>query len=603
MAQTGLALCQTTVAAARRSAAARRRVRRRAPCRRRPTTARSLACRLLAGVDVDATPDHDQEQQPPPSRSTSKRARPPRCRRSGASRRMFSVRRMPRHRRRRARIPRARSRSGRTPPPPPPPPPPAPPPRPPRRRAGCSCSALVEVSSQPRSGDATNRPGRRPRPRSPRGPAPTSHPTGGASDGTTVQTLAMVVGAIFLAVGILGFIPGITTDYDELAFAGEDSTAELFGIFQVSILHNIVHLIFGIAGLALARTIDGARTYLIGGGVIYLALWLLGLVGGGDWIPATRPTTGSTSRSAPGWSRWASSPDGARPHDDRLTLGVEGRDRPPPPGATVDRRAFAATTFPCAAPPPSPLHSRPPAPSQRLRRRPSPTAVVARSPAVAAVAVHAYPSSQSIPPSGGIAGGGPAISLNTGSGEREGAWIVVTGAGTVAVRRRAGSLGPLAVELDFGHFVQFGRRLVPDALCPGTGRHARRSVEPAPLRPRDGAGGTGPGSTAGTIGSRRTARRSRSRSGEGPSRRRPAGRRRGWQHAHLVPHRPETYLNKADALYGFGSNQASGRRSTGRCSLARRLPHLAGVVGVRRAAEQSGYEGQTRGGGSTRRGT
>jgi len=102
----------------------------------------------------------------------------------------------------------------------------------------------------------------------------------------TVQTLAMVVGATFLIVGILGFIPGITTDYDELAFAGEDSTAELLGIFQVSILHNIVHLLFGIAGLALARTIDGARTFLIGGGVIYLALWLLGLVGGASWVPA-----------------------------------------------------------------------------------------------------------------------------------------------------------------------------------------------------------------------------------------------------------------------------------------------------------------------------
>ena len=102
----------------------------------------------------------------------------------------------------------------------------------------------------------------------------------------TVQTLAMVVGAVFLIVGILGFIPGITTDYDELSFAGDDSTAELFGIFQVSILHNIVHLIFGIAGLALARTVDGARTYLVGGGVIYLALWLLGVIGGADWIPA-----------------------------------------------------------------------------------------------------------------------------------------------------------------------------------------------------------------------------------------------------------------------------------------------------------------------------
>ncbi|MGE5691768.1 MAG: DUF4383 domain-containing protein [Pseudomonadota bacterium] len=105
-------------------------------------------------------------------------------------------------------------------------------------------------------------------------------------DRTPVQTAALIVGATFLVVGILGFIPGITTDYGDLTFAGDDSGAELLGIFQVSILHNIVHLLFGIAGLALARTIEGARTYLIGGGVVYLALWLLGLVGGADWIPA-----------------------------------------------------------------------------------------------------------------------------------------------------------------------------------------------------------------------------------------------------------------------------------------------------------------------------
>ena len=33
------------------------------------------------------------------------------------------------------------------------------------------------------------------------------------------------------------------------------------------------------------RTASGARTYLIGGGAIYLVLFLLGIVGGGDWIP------------------------------------------------------------------------------------------------------------------------------------------------------------------------------------------------------------------------------------------------------------------------------------------------------------------------------
>ena len=100
---------------------------------------------------------------------------------------------------------------------------------------------------------------------------------------TAAQTVAMVFGIVFLLVGILGFIPGITDG--DLEFAGDESKAELLGIFQVSILHNIVHLLFGLAGLALARTADGARMFLIGGGVIYLALWVLGLVGGADWIP------------------------------------------------------------------------------------------------------------------------------------------------------------------------------------------------------------------------------------------------------------------------------------------------------------------------------
>jgi Domain of unknown function (DUF4383) len=102
---------------------------------------------------------------------------------------------------------------------------------------------------------------------------------------TPLQTVAMLVGIVFLVVGILGFIPGITTDAPG-DFAGDGSEAELLGIFQTSILHNIVHLLFGVAGLALARTWDGARTYLIGGGVIYLALWLLGIIGGADWVPA-----------------------------------------------------------------------------------------------------------------------------------------------------------------------------------------------------------------------------------------------------------------------------------------------------------------------------
>jgi Domain of unknown function (DUF4383) len=104
------------------------------------------------------------------------------------------------------------------------------------------------------------------------------NPTARSMTATTMQKAAATVGAAFLLVGVLGFIPGITTHYGDMTFAGHESGAMLLGIFEVSILHNIVHLLFGIAGLALARSWTGARAFLIGGGVIYLVLWLYGLV-------------------------------------------------------------------------------------------------------------------------------------------------------------------------------------------------------------------------------------------------------------------------------------------------------------------------------------
>ncbi|MFL6127284.1 DUF4383 domain-containing protein [Actinophytocola sp.] len=102
--------------------------------------------------------------------------------------------------------------------------------------------------------------------------------TNTVSTRTPAQLAAMVYGAVFLVVGIAGFIPGLTTDYDLMKFAGHDSQAMLLGIFCVSILHNIVHLLFGIAGLALARTHGGAVQFLIVGGAVYAVLWIYGLL-------------------------------------------------------------------------------------------------------------------------------------------------------------------------------------------------------------------------------------------------------------------------------------------------------------------------------------
>jgi hypothetical protein len=96
------------------------------------------------------------------------------------------------------------------------------------------------------------------------------------------QTLALLFGVAFLGAGVLGFIPGITTNLGDIEFAGKDSPSELLGIFQVSILHNIVHLLFGIAGVALSRTTANARMYLLYSGVIYVVLFVYGFFVGAD---------------------------------------------------------------------------------------------------------------------------------------------------------------------------------------------------------------------------------------------------------------------------------------------------------------------------------
>ncbi|MEV6822447.1 DUF4383 domain-containing protein [Nocardiopsis dassonvillei] len=96
--------------------------------------------------------------------------------------------------------------------------------------------------------------------------------------GKPIRIAALVYGIVFLLVGVLGFIPGPTTNYDQLQFAGHHSEAMLLGIFQVSILHNLLHLILGVAGVAMARTAGLARVYLIVGGLAYLVLWVYGLL-------------------------------------------------------------------------------------------------------------------------------------------------------------------------------------------------------------------------------------------------------------------------------------------------------------------------------------
>ncbi|WP_433261814.1 DUF4383 domain-containing protein [Actinosynnema sp. CS-041913] len=89
-----------------------------------------------------------------------------------------------------------------------------------------------------------------------------------------VQAAALLVGVVFLLAGVLGFIPGATTG--DLSFAGPHTHALLFGLFAVSVLHNLVHLLFGVLGVVASAWRGASRFFLVVGGGIYLLLWVYG---------------------------------------------------------------------------------------------------------------------------------------------------------------------------------------------------------------------------------------------------------------------------------------------------------------------------------------
>ena len=105
------------------------------------------------------------------------------------------------------------------------------------------------------------------------------------------RTFAMIFGIVFLIVGAGGFIPGLTA----MDHSGHPADAEVtmrtmfgyeLGMFPVNVLHNIVHLLFGVWGVLAARSLGGARSYFRAVAVIYAVLAVMG------FIPNLRSTFG-----------------------------------------------------------------------------------------------------------------------------------------------------------------------------------------------------------------------------------------------------------------------------------------------------------------------
>jgi len=103
-----------------------------------------------------------------------------------------------------------------------------------------------------------------------------------------VQRFAQVFGAIYLVVGVIGFIPPLLA----AKTAESNFTGLLIGLFLVTWLHSLAHLLIGVAGLATYRNHATASAYALTIGVAYAVLFVLGLIVGPTFLGGLLPLNG-----------------------------------------------------------------------------------------------------------------------------------------------------------------------------------------------------------------------------------------------------------------------------------------------------------------------
>jgi hypothetical protein len=94
----------------------------------------------------------------------------------------------------------------------------------------------------------------------------------------SIRTAALVFGIVFLLIALSGFIPGTATPHTHPDVTLDAGLGLAMGLFPVNILHNLVHLAFGLWGLAASRSLGGARGYFKGTAIIYATFVVMGLI-------------------------------------------------------------------------------------------------------------------------------------------------------------------------------------------------------------------------------------------------------------------------------------------------------------------------------------
>ena len=98
----------------------------------------------------------------------------------------------------------------------------------------------------------------------------------------STRTFALVWGILFLIAGASGFIPGLSTPPhpSHPPLIVDSFYGQAMGLFPVNILHNLVHLAFGVWGLLAYKSLSASRTYAKAVAIIYSVLIVAGFIPG-----------------------------------------------------------------------------------------------------------------------------------------------------------------------------------------------------------------------------------------------------------------------------------------------------------------------------------
>lgn len=97
-----------------------------------------------------------------------------------------------------------------------------------------------------------------------------------------IRNFALALGVLYALVGILGFIPGLTQPppADAPALTVGAGYGLLLGLFPVNVVHNLIHLLVGVLGIAAYWSLDWSRTYARGIFIVFALLTIMGLIPG-----------------------------------------------------------------------------------------------------------------------------------------------------------------------------------------------------------------------------------------------------------------------------------------------------------------------------------